>query len=115
MQGGAEALSKADDKAWAQPLGAAILAIRHIGLGGWQQQECLALENELGCWQSQGKLAEATNMLRCNAHSMSAEDGPCMPSCARVIWQGSTLREKMVLCLQSTAPLGTKLHLTSMG
>ena len=68
-QGGAEALSKADDKAWAQPLGAAILAIRHIGLGGWQQQECLALENELGCWQSQGKLAEATNMLRWAAHA----------------------------------------------
>ena len=57
-------LAKTDDKTWAQPLGAAILAIRHIGLGGWQPQECLALENELGCWQSLGKLSEPANMLR---------------------------------------------------
>ena len=64
MQGGAESLAKGDDKAWGNPLGAAILAIRHIGLGGWQQQECLALENELGCWQSSGKLSEPLNMLR---------------------------------------------------
>ena len=64
LQGGADALATGDDKAWGSPLGAAILAIRHIGLGGWQQQECLALENELGCWQGLGKLSEPLNMLR---------------------------------------------------
>ena len=64
MQGGAEALAKAGDKAWAAPLGAAVLAIRNIGLGGWQGAECLALENELGYWQGQGGFQEPAAMLR---------------------------------------------------
>ena len=54
----------ASDKAWSLPLGAASLGIRQLGLNGWDQQECLALENELGSWQQDGNLAAPTNALR---------------------------------------------------
>ena len=65
LQGGPAALSEAaSDKAWSLPLGAAILGIRQLGLNGWDQQECLALENELGAWQQDGNLSDPTNALR---------------------------------------------------
>lgn len=64
MQGGAEALAQGGDKAWALPLGAAVLGVRHLGLGGWQGPECMAIENELGTWQSKGGLNEHLPALR---------------------------------------------------
>lgn len=65
MQGGAEGLAEARaDKAWSLPLGAAVLGVRQLGLSGWEQTECFALENEIGAWQQAGKLAEPLNALR---------------------------------------------------
>lgn len=71
LQGGAEGLSEAAaaDKAWSLPLGAAVLGVRQLGLSGWEQAECFALENELVAWQQAGKLAEPTNALRCEQPS----------------------------------------------
>lgn len=42
---------------WNHPLGAVVLGIRQLGLSGWQQGECMAIENEIQAWQSAG-LAE---------------------------------------------------------
>lgn len=39
---------------WNHPLGAVVLGIRHLGLSGWQQGECMAIENEIMAWQSSG-------------------------------------------------------------
>ncbi|KAK9806472.1 hypothetical protein WJX73_000758 [Symbiochloris irregularis] len=64
VQGGPEALAQGGDKAWALPLGAAVLGVRHLGLGGWQGPECMAIENELGTWQSKGSLNEHLAALR---------------------------------------------------
>jgi len=65
-QGGPEGLAEAGaDKGWALPLGAAVLAVRHLGLSSWQPQECFALENEIGAWQAAGNLTDPTNALRC--------------------------------------------------
>ena len=64
LQGGAESLAKGSDAAWALPLGAAVLSVRQIGLGGWDQRECMALENEIGCWQQEGNLDHKPNALR---------------------------------------------------
>lgn len=64
VQGGAEAVASGPDAGWALPLGAAVLGIRHVGLGGWQPQECMALENELGSWQSAGSFSEPEPALR---------------------------------------------------
>ena len=49
------------------PLGAAVLSVRHIGLSGWSQAECAALENELTAWQQAGKFQERDQALRCSA------------------------------------------------
>ena len=46
------------------PLGAAVLSVRHIGLSGWSQPECAALENELTAWQQAGKFQERDQALR---------------------------------------------------
>lgn len=42
-----------------------MLGVRHMGLGGWQQQECMAVENELSAWQRLGELSSRDNALRC--------------------------------------------------
>lgn len=52
--GGAEGLAQAHEKGWALPVGGAVLALRHVGLSGWQAAECAALEEELGAWQAAG-------------------------------------------------------------
>eukprot|EP00899_Mesostigma_viride_P020273 jgi/Mesvir1/28247/Mv04788-RA.1 len=54
--GGADRLAKqlrekGDDTPWNTPLGAVVLAIRHIGLSRWQQAECLAIDHEITAWQ----------------------------------------------------------------
>ncbi|XP_024534041.1 phosphoglucan, water dikinase, chloroplastic isoform X1 [Selaginella moellendorffii] len=56
--GGAKSLSeeiqsKSTSK-WKQPLGGVVLGIRQLGLSGWQQAECLAIENELMTWEKDG-------------------------------------------------------------
>ena len=63
-QGGAEGLAQGPDSRWALPLGAAVLSIRQVGLGGWAQQECMALENELGAWQQAGGFDQREPALR---------------------------------------------------
>lgn len=52
--GGPAFLASAHEKEWAQPLGAAVLAVRHCGLSGWQPDECMAVEEELAAWQKLG-------------------------------------------------------------
>ena len=64
LQGGAANLSAGTDSAWALPIGAAVLGVRHVGLGGWQPQECMAVENELSAWQRLGEFASRDNALR---------------------------------------------------
>ncbi|KAL3702008.1 hypothetical protein R1sor_020030 [Riccia sorocarpa] len=39
---------------WNHPLGVVVLGVRQLGLSGWQQKECLAIENELSAWQEAG-------------------------------------------------------------
>jgi hypothetical protein len=63
-QGGAAALAGEGDGGWALPIGAAVLGVRHVGLGGWQPSECMALENELAAWQRQGNFRERGASLR---------------------------------------------------
>ena len=46
------------------PIGAAVLAVRHVGLSGWQPQECAAVENELTAWQQPGEFSSTDNALR---------------------------------------------------
>lgn len=57
MQGGSDYLKSANDGAWALPIGAIVLSLRHIGLSGYMQSECMALENELMTWQQMGGFA----------------------------------------------------------
>ena len=66
-QGGAETLVLGKDGEWALPIGASVLAVRHIGLSGWQPAECMALENELTAWQHQGNFRELVQALRCGS------------------------------------------------
>lgn len=76
LQGGSHGLSDtSSDKAWSLPLGAAILGIRQLGLNGWDQQECLALENELGAWQQEGNLSDPTAALRCDSLKAAMPEG----------------------------------------
>ncbi|KAH9305067.1 hypothetical protein KI387_009471 [Taxus chinensis] len=39
---------------WDHPLGALVTGIRQLGLSGWQQKECISIENELQAWQKMG-------------------------------------------------------------
>ena len=64
QQGGPEVLAGAADGAWALALGALVLGVRHVGLGGWAPEECIAIENELGAWQQTGSLSEREPALR---------------------------------------------------
>ena len=64
MQGGAEGLAGQNDPAWALPLGAVVLGVRHMGLSGWQAAECMAIENELTAWQEQGEFKSQEPALR---------------------------------------------------
>ncbi|KAH7438540.1 hypothetical protein KP509_04G019300 [Ceratopteris richardii] len=47
---------------WNHPLGAVVLGIRHLGLSGWQQGECMAIENEVMAWQSAGIIEKQDGM-----------------------------------------------------
>ncbi len=64
-QGGPEALAGGEDGGWALPLGAALLGVRQVGLGGWQTAECAAIENELAAWQRLGEFGARDSALRC--------------------------------------------------
>jgi len=48
-QGGPEALAGGEDGGWALPLGAALLGVRQVGLGGWQTGEFGARDSALRC------------------------------------------------------------------
>ena len=64
-QGGPGYLAEAQDSAWAKPLAAAVLGVRHMGLSGWQPAECMAVENELAKWQELGELTGELAAKRC--------------------------------------------------
>ena len=64
LQGGADGLAGATDAGWAQPIGAAVLGIRHMGMSGWEPAECAAVENELTAWQQAGNFASKEHALR---------------------------------------------------
>ncbi|GAB4819879.1 hypothetical protein N2152v2_006925 [Parachlorella kessleri] len=67
-KGGAGALAGGNDGTWALPLGALVLGLRHVGLGGFQLGECMAVERELTAWQKAGQLVESKdNALRLRA------------------------------------------------
>lgn len=63
-QGGAAALLNAHDRAWAPALGALVLGLRQMGLGGWAPAEAMAIEHELAAWERQGCYQERDNALR---------------------------------------------------
>lgn len=63
-QGGAKAVAEKGERGWALPIGATLLAVRQLGLGGWQPTECLAVDNELQAWQSRGDLSTPQGALR---------------------------------------------------
>jgi phosphoglucan,water dikinase len=54
----ADVLAKGSDRAWAAPLGAAVLGLRSLALSGWQPAECAAVERELAAWQDAGGVAD---------------------------------------------------------
>eukprot|EP00803_Ostreobium_quekettii_P004598 evm.model.scf_1052.1 EVM.evm.TU.scf_1052.1 scf_1052:16591-22201(-) len=60
-------LSCAADKGWALPIGAFVLGLRHLGMGGWEERECLAVENEMSAWLKAGRLSSPMNALRVKA------------------------------------------------
>lgn len=64
LQGGAKAVAERGERGWALPIGATLLAVRQLGLGGWQPSECLAIDNELQAWQSRGDLSTPQGALR---------------------------------------------------
>jgi phosphoglucan,water dikinase len=66
-KGGYAFLQDANDGSWALPIGALVLSIRHIGLTGYQQSECMALENELMAWQQTGGFAHEEESRRFSA------------------------------------------------
>lgn len=64
LQGGAAALLMAHDRAWAPALGALVLGLRQMGLGGWAPSEAMAIEHELAAWERQGGYQDRDNALR---------------------------------------------------
>ena len=70
MQGGTEYLETGNDGQWALPLGALVICLRHIGLSGYEQSECMAIENELMMWQQMGGFShqEEARRLRATLH-----------------------------------------------
>ena len=63
-QGGAAAIVAGSDGGWALPIGALVLGLRQVGLSGFEQQECMALERELATWPRMGGFKERDNALR---------------------------------------------------
>jgi len=104
-QGGPAALAKGEDAAWALPIGAAVLAIRHVGLSGWEPRECAAVENELTAWQQLGEFSLADNALRLKATleraqrlTQSYTDGllAVLPETANALGKALGIREEQV-------------------
>lgn len=54
QRGGAGALGGGSDGAWALPIGALVIGLRHLGLSGFNPSECMAIENDLAMWQKFG-------------------------------------------------------------
>jgi phosphoglucan, water dikinase len=69
--GGGEVLATAHEKAWALPLGMLVLSVRQMGLSGWEPAECMALDQELTCWQKNGL---ALKQVRCVLFAGSGAD-----------------------------------------
>lgn len=65
--GGPSFLARSHEKEWALPIGAVVLALRHMGLGSVETRECLALEQELAAWQDMGQFHLQSNALRLKA------------------------------------------------
>lgn len=69
-KGGVKYLEEGNDSRWALPLGALVLSIRHIGLSGYKERECMAIENELMAWQEAGGMEhqDESRRLRATLH-----------------------------------------------
>lgn len=63
-QGGSSALLTAHDRAWSPALGALVLGLRQLGLGGWAPAEAMAIEHELAAWERAGGYQDRDNALR---------------------------------------------------
>lgn len=66
-RGGANTLAAGSDGTWGLPLGALVIALRHVGLCGFQPAECMALERELATWQRLGGFQHREEALRLRA------------------------------------------------
>ncbi|KAL5711600.1 phosphoglucan, water dikinase [Ranunculus cassubicifolius] len=50
----AQNVGSMDASSWNDPLDALTVGIRQLGLSGWKQEECIAIENELLAWKQKG-------------------------------------------------------------
>lgn len=66
-EGGSSALLTAHDRAWSPALGALVLGLRQLGLGGWAPAEAMAIEHELAAWERAGGYQDRDNALRLKA------------------------------------------------
>lgn len=76
------AMRSRDQAAWARPIGALVLAVRHCGLSSWMPAECFAIDEDLACWQKLG------------ASASQARPAACMPglhvvACGILVWRRS--------------------------
>ena len=72
-RGGPGALAGGSDGTWGLPLGALVIALRHVGLCGFQPAECMAIERELATWQQLGGFAHREEALRLRATLQRAQ------------------------------------------
>lgn len=105
-QGGSAALAGGHANGWSLPIGAAVLAVRHVGLSGWHPADCAAVENELTAWQQAGQLSERDNALRLKATleraqrlTQSYTDGllGVLPPMAEAVGGGLGIRQEQIL------------------
>jgi len=66
-RGGSNTLAEGNDGTWGLPLGALVIALRHVGLCGFQPAECMALEREFATWQRLGGFQHREEALRLRA------------------------------------------------
>lgn len=74
------ALASGNDGTWALPIGALVICLRHVGLCGYDPQECMAIEHELAAWQRLGGLMHHDEALRLRAtlqRALRLADGYC--------------------------------------
>ena len=66
-------MAAGSDGTWGLPLGALVIALRHVGLCGFQPAECMAIERELATWQRLGGFQHREEALRLRATLQRAQ------------------------------------------